>query len=116
MKIGIRTLKSLKNGHVLTVADNNVQLELLNCQIHDNCGGQLEINILKRRNPRLILYNVPDALTPHNAEGIIITKKPNLNLQEGDIQTNYTFKTKKNTSNLLIVVYHKLANSSCTTN
>jgi hypothetical protein len=80
------------------------EIELLNSQIHDKCGGQLEINIQKRRNPRLIIYNVPDALAPDNAEGIIITQNPNLNLQEGDMQTKYTFKTRKNTRNLVIEV------------
>ena len=39
MKIGIRTLKSLKNEHALIGADSKVQLELLNCQIHDNWGS-----------------------------------------------------------------------------
>ena len=72
MKIVIRTLKSLKNGQVLIEADSKEELEILNSQIHDKCGSQLEINIQKRRNPRLIIYNVPEALTTENAEGIIM--------------------------------------------
>jgi len=54
MKIGIRALKSLRNGQVLNEADTKEELELLNSQIHDKCGDQLEVNIQKRRNPRLI--------------------------------------------------------------
>jgi len=88
MKIGIRTLKSLKNGQVLIEEDSKEELEILNSQIHDKCGSQLEINIQKRRNPRLIIYNVPEALTTENTEGIIMAQNPNLNLQEGDMQTN----------------------------
>ena len=42
--MGIRTLKSLKNGTVLIEADNKEEIELLNVQIHDKCGDQLEIN------------------------------------------------------------------------
>jgi len=64
----------------------------------------LEINIQKRRNPSLIIYNVPEALTTENAEGIIMAQNPNLNLQEGDIQTIYTFKTRRKTKNLVIEV------------
>ena len=71
MKIGIRTLKSLRNGQVLIEADSKEELEKPNSQIH-KCGSQLEINIQKRRNPRLIIYNVPEALTTENAEGIIM--------------------------------------------
>ena len=49
-------------------ADTKEETELLNSQIEDKCGDHLEINIRKRRNPRLIIYNIPDALTPENAE------------------------------------------------
>jgi len=45
MKIGIRALKSLKNGQVLIEADSKEGLEILNSQIYDKCGSQLEINL-----------------------------------------------------------------------
>ena len=54
MKIGIRTFKSLKNGNVLIEADSKEEIEVLNSQIQDKYGDQLEINVQKRRNPRLI--------------------------------------------------------------
>ena len=47
MKIGIRSLRSLKNGNVLIEADTKEEKELLNSQIHDRCGDHLEINIQK---------------------------------------------------------------------
>jgi len=62
----------------------------------------LEINFQKRRNPILIKYNVLETLTTENAEGIIMAQNPNLNLQEGDIQTKYTIKTRRKTKNLVI--------------
>jgi hypothetical protein len=93
MKIGIRTFKSLKNGNVLIEADSKEEIEILNSQIHDKCSDQLEINVQKRRYPRLIIYNVPDAVTPENAEDIILAQNPDRKLQEGDIQTKFIFKT-----------------------
>jgi hypothetical protein len=104
MKIGIRTFKSLKNGNVLIETDSKEEIETLNTQISDKCGDQLEINVHKRRNLRLIIYNVPDAVTPENAEDIMLAQNPDLKLQEGDIQTKFTFKTKRNTRDLLIEV------------
>jgi len=71
MKIGIRTLKSLKNGQVLIDSDSKEAIQILSSQVHVKCGIQLEINIHNRRNPREILYNIPDALTTENAEPII---------------------------------------------
>ena len=63
----------------------------------------MEINFQKRRNFRLI-YNVPEILTTENDEGIIMAQKLNLNLQEGDIQTKCTFKTRRKTKNIVIEV------------
>jgi vacuolar-type H+-ATPase subunit I/STV1 len=45
MKIGIRAFKSLKNGNVLIEADRKEEIEMLNTQIRDKCGGQLETNV-----------------------------------------------------------------------
>jgi len=67
MKIGIGTFKSLKNGNVLIEADSKEVIELLNTQIRDNCGEHVEGNVHKRRDPKLIVYNIPDAVTPENA-------------------------------------------------
>jgi len=104
MKIGIRTFKSLKNGNVLIEADSKEEIERLHSQIRDKCGNQIETHIQKRRNPRLIIYNVPEAVTPENAEDIILAQNPDLKLQEGDIQTKFIFKSKRNTRNLVIEV------------
>jgi hypothetical protein len=60
--------------------------------------------IQKRINPRLIIYNVPKAVTPENAEDIILSQNPDLKLQEGDSQTKSIFKSKRNARNLVIEV------------
>ena len=104
IKIGIRTFKSLKNGNVLIEADSKEEIELLNTQIRDKGGDQVEVNIQKRRDPRLIINNVPDAVTPENAEDIILAQNPDLKLQEGNIQTKFAFKTKRNIRNTVIEV------------
>jgi len=102
MKIGIKTLKILRNGQVMMEADSKEELEILNSQIHYKYWSQLEINFQKLRNPRLIIYNLPEALNTENAEGIIMAQNPNLNLQEGDIQTKYPIKTRRKTKKLVI--------------
>ena len=68
------------------------------------CGDHVEAKVHKRRDPRLIIYNVPDAVTPENAEDIILAQNPDLNLQEGDIQIKFAFKTKRNIRNIVIEV------------
>jgi len=39
------------------------------------CGEELEASTLKRRNPRLIIYNVPDELIIKNAKELIMKKQ-----------------------------------------
>ena len=43
-------------------------------------------------------------MIPENAEDIILAQNPDLNLQEGDIQTKFAFKTKRNIRNIVIEV------------
>ena len=62
----------------------------------------MEISTQKRRNPRVIVYNVPDTLTTENAEATKLAQNSDLKLQEGDFQAKYTFKTRRKTTNLLI--------------
>jgi len=100
MKIEIRTFKSLKNGNVLIETDSKEEIEALNSQTRDIFGDQLEIDVQKRRNPRLIIYNVPEVVTPE----IILAQNPDLKLQKGDIQSKFIFKTKLNTKNLVAEV------------
>jgi len=59
MKIGIISIKTLKNDQVLIEADSKEAIEILNSQLHEKCGSQLEISTQKRRNPRVIVYNYP---------------------------------------------------------
>jgi len=84
LKIGIGTFKSLKNGNVLIEADSKDENEILNSQIWDKCRDQLEINVQKRRNPRLIIHNVPGVVRPENAEEIILAQKQDLKLQSNE--------------------------------
>jgi len=102
MKIGIRTFKSLKNGNVLIEADRK-RLRDYTLRSVINAVTRFK-HTQKRRNPRLMIYNIPEAVSPENAEDIILAQNPNLKLQEGDIQTKFIFKSKRNTRNLVVEV------------
>jgi hypothetical protein len=55
---------------------------------------------------------VSDAVTTENAEDIILAQNPGLNLQEGDIQTTFTFKTKRNVKKIRRKLLQKKSNLS----
>jgi hypothetical protein len=102
MQIGIRTFKGLQNGKVLIEADTENDIQALQNQIRDKCGDRLETNVQKRRNPRLIIYNVPEETTLENAADIICDQNPELALTKEDITTKFIFKNKRNVRNLVI--------------
>jgi hypothetical protein len=104
MKIGIRTFKGLQNGKVLFEVDTEEDMEALQNQIRDKCGDRLETNVQKRRNPRLIIYSVPDEITLENAADIICKQTPELALTKGDITAKLIFKNKRNARNLVIEI------------
>jgi hypothetical protein len=85
MNIGIRTLKSLKDGKVLIEVDTKDDVEKLTSCIRDKCGDRLETNVQKRRKPRIIIHNIPDEVTVENAGDIIKVQNPELALEKGDI-------------------------------
>ena len=102
MKIGIRTFKGLQNGKVLIETDTENDIQALQNQIRDKCGDRLETNVQKRRNPRLIIYNVPDETTLENAADIICDQNPELAVTREDITAKFIFKNKRNVRNLVI--------------
>jgi hypothetical protein len=53
IKVGITSLKSLRDGRVMIEASSKNEIETLGEKVGGNCGEELEVNIQKLRNPRL---------------------------------------------------------------
>jgi hypothetical protein len=56
IKVGITSLKSLKDGRVMIEGSSKNEIETLRNKIGGKCG-QLDVTIQKLRNPRLVLLN-----------------------------------------------------------
>ncbi|PSN35470.1 hypothetical protein C0J52_20968 [Blattella germanica] len=104
MKIGICSMKSLRDGRVMIEANSKQEIELLDAPIREKCCQQLDANIPKLWNPNLIVFNIPEDVTVENAEEIIINQNPELNLTAGDIKPKFIFNSKRNIRNLIIEV------------
>jgi len=72
MKIGITTFKALRNGRLLTETQNKLEIENRSKTINELCGEELEALTPRPRNPRLIIYNVPEELNFENAKELIM--------------------------------------------
>jgi hypothetical protein len=74
IKVGITSLKLLRDGRVMIETKSKNEIEALENKIEETCGAELEVNIQKRRNPRLVLLSIPEDITPGNAEETRKTK------------------------------------------
>jgi hypothetical protein len=57
------------------------EIEVLEEHINAKCGGYLEANIHKLRNPRLLIFNIPEDISTGNLEDTLIVQNPDLNLK-----------------------------------
>jgi hypothetical protein len=78
IKVGINTFKSLKNGKVLIETSSKEEIEALEKDISAKCGGTLEVDIHKLRNPKLVMINIPERITVGNIEDTLIAQIPTL--------------------------------------
>jgi len=104
MKIGITTFKGLRNGRLLIETQNKNETDVLSKTINEMCGEELEASTPRRRNPRLIIYNVPDELNIENAKELIMTQNSELCIGKEDVTPRYLFKDKRKANNLVIEV------------
>jgi hypothetical protein len=104
IKVGITSLKSFRDGRVMIEASSKNEIETLAEKIGEKCGGLLDVTIQKLRKPRLVLLNIPEDITPENAEETLTIQNPELDLKEGDIRAKFCYTTKRKTRNLVIEV------------
>jgi hypothetical protein len=76
--------------------------ELLCTNINDKYSQLLEENIQKPRNPRIVIYNIPEEVNAENAEEIITTQNPELKLNAGEVVPKFTYRWKRNAMSMVI--------------
>ena len=102
MKVGINSFKSLREGRVLIQTSSKEDLEKLRSSITNKCGEHVEVHMPKLRNPRLIIYNIPEDISAENAAARIIEQNSDLGLNDIDIQGKFCYTSKYNKKNLVI--------------
>jgi len=69
-------LKSLRDGRILMETKSKEEI-VLHADITEKCSQLLEVNVQKPRNPKLVVYNIPEEVTIENTEDIITHRTPN---------------------------------------
>ena len=60
IKVGISTLKTLRDWRVQIETGSKEEIDTLQKDINDKCGDKVTVNVHKLRNPRLVIYNIPE--------------------------------------------------------
>ena len=68
MKVGVKSLKSLRDGRVLIEVGSVHETKLLSADINAKCGEALEANVPISRKQRLIIRNIPQDMTVEGFE------------------------------------------------
>ena len=104
IKVGITSLRSLRDGRVIIEAASKKEIETLGAKIREQCGNELEVKVQRLRNPRLVLLNIPDDTTLENFGETLTQQNLELGLKERYIEPKFCYTTKRGTSNLVIEV------------
>ena len=103
-KVGIKSLKSLRDGRVLIEVGSVDETNLLSAKINAKCGEVLEANVPKFRKPRMIIRNIPQDRSVENFEETLLAQNPELSMKPGDVATRFKFKTKGGELNMVFEV------------
>jgi hypothetical protein len=77
MKVGVKSLKSLRDDRVLTEVGIVDETKLLSADINAKCSEALEANVTILRKPRLIIRNIPQDMTVEGFDETFLTQTQN---------------------------------------
>ena len=104
MKVGIKSLKSLRDGQVLIEVGSADETNLLSANINDTCGEALEANVPILRKPRLIIRNIPQDMSVEGFEETLLAQNPELGMKPGEVTARFKFGTKRGELNMVVEV------------
>lgn len=81
IKVGLNSLKSLRDGRVQIETGSKEEVEILMRDINEKCEEKLEASIHRLRNPRLVIYNIPEDISTRNIEETLLAQNPDINLK-----------------------------------
>jgi len=86
LQLGIKSLKTLKNGQALVETFTKNDLDKIIQETQNKCKGEIETNEVNKVNPRLIIFNLPNEITKENLAVHMRT--------QNDIEDNHKIECK----------------------
>jgi len=102
--VGIKSIKTLRNGRVQIETGSIENAETLEKSINDKLGDKIETHIQRPRKPRLKIINTPEEITTDNIEDKLMAQNPEIRVGKGKIIRKFTYETKRHRRNIVIEV------------
>ena len=90
IKVGIQSLKPLRDGQVIIEVGSKKEMKLLEEGFRENCGEELQINIQNLRNPKLVILNIPSEITMENIKEILTQQNAEIDIKEGCFEPKFS--------------------------
>jgi hypothetical protein len=100
MKVRIGALKTLKNRQLIMESEKKSELEEVCKKINEVCREEGESYMPALKNPRIIVFYVPEDISLENVAQAIVLQNSEWNLNENEIKPNSCLKTGKSTRTL----------------
>lgn len=104
IKVGITSLKTLRDGRVIIEASSRNEINLLGDKIREECAETLAVSMQTLRKPRMIILNTPTEITPENILETLTQQNPEVTTEGGNIVPKFCYTTKRGTRNIVIEV------------
>ena len=97
IKVGIESVKSLRDGTVHIEAGSVQGPETLTNCIKDKLGDKIETHILRPRKPRLKIIKIQEEIPTDNIEDTIMALNPEICIGKGETIPKFIYETKRHT-------------------
>jgi hypothetical protein len=104
IKVGIKAVRTIRDRGLIIETGSPEEASRLSSEITNKLGSSLDISQLKLRQPRIIIYNVPEDITPEILDTTIRTQNPELQIEEHNITPKFRYKNKRGRHNIVAEV------------
>jgi len=82
--------------------DSEEERNILSAEISNKLGETLDIIQHKLRNPRIIIYSVPEEITVENVVKVICTQNPEVTAKDENTEAKFRYKNKRGRYNIIL--------------
>jgi hypothetical protein len=97
-------VKTVRDRCLIVETESEEESNILFTEVRSKLGEKIDIYQNKLRNPRLIIYSVPEGTTVDNIGATILAQNPEIKINDETIEAKFMFKNKIARYNMVMEV------------